>query len=239
VRNTLLLGSLLLVVAAASCKKDKEEQEQQTCRITGADITSDTDSTHLDILYGADGRVTRVSAGELVTNFFYTGNTVRIERITLNLTYYDTVVLDDGGKILSSTYQVGQQSWRIENTYNGSELQRVITIKPGNPTVQDTTLYTWSGGNMVREDHRGQYGGPIEYYTDKPVVENSDVYRFSSLINSGGYTLLSRNLVKRMSRVGDTTNISYELDAAGRILLARYSGTGTVTRDYRFTYTCQ
>lgn len=260
-----LLPCILLLSAfiMAGCSKDKNSPAppDTNCRIATIATKSGNVTITYMLSYDNDGRVSKISVNdfsETHIHFNYAPGLLTRDEYSDHwngqLTSEMRAELNNMGlpvNVIQKRYDytpTGQPlklSSTITNTYeyNGQgELQLAITkteyvTMPANNSTL-TTTYTWSNGNIIKEEAAGGLMTNYEYYTDKP-VQKGDAVGINSIINTGINPVKNKNLVKSASNASLVLNINYEYDETGKIKTAAISGnTVANSRELRYQYSC-
>lgn len=111
---------------------------------------------------------------------------------------------------------------------------------PNNPDLnfESTVTYSWSNGNIVKqEDEKGEVG-EFEYYTDKP-LQKGDPVDIQNVLKFGVNPIRNKNLVKTLKQGGMIININYEFEEQGKVKAALLTGTGAPDgKEDRYQYSC-
>lgn len=223
------LACIAILAGFSSCKKDKNIALTEKCKIST--ISMGTQSVHIS--YNSDGRISKIDlGGDEIRSYEYSGNMLTINGTYSGaFSYKQIVTMNSDGFATNSRTENNEEGTSWYNTayeYNGKELKKATTTSSYSSTPEVTT-YTWSGGNLVS----GDGVGVAEYYLDK-AYQAGDYLNILQIF-AGETIIKNKNLIKSSIDGADTTNISYNFDAEGKIISAtETTGSTTVTDNYQY-----
>lgn len=240
----------LMTFLAISCKKEKNG----TCKI----IKVNSNGYEYDIIYDEQERIIKTHTGYTIS---YTGNT-SLKSIANNDTVISrtSITRNSNGYIINihyekmrpqANYDVRSTNWAYE--YNGNQVKSAVYTQDyqNGSTDKYNYTYTWSGGNMIKEEYKEVGNNNVytyinEYeYTDIPMQEAGYIWE-NTQYGTGLPIIQNKYLVKsRTSKtvggVGNESTITYEyfLDNKGRVKdvtsLRSSDGNSSATT---YTYGC-
>lgn len=237
-----ILCGVVAILSIAGCKKEADQPPaSETCRITSIVLSGAADAI-TNISYDGEGRISKLDRDSVSANFSYSGNTINILSVTANtLTRRTTIELNTQGlaqKITSVTIRDDGSAFdpRVETYEYNSAGEALKKIEQAGDNAPETTVFTWSNGNLVSESD----GTTYEYFLDQP-IRDGDGIRERDILGSGIIIFRNKNLVKRAvnNNSGVTQDLTYEFDSDGKIIRRNTLVNNDIAITRTMQYACE
>lgn len=197
--------SLIISVTFTGCKKN--DVKKPSCRITTILIPSSATIYHL--LYNSNGKLSRVTGGQLDILYEYTGNTTIVTTFDSGKFLSKSVIISNAAGLATSVKTenntTGTDWTNTIYEYNGEELIKATSTSSG-VGIPSVTTYTWSDHNVTHIDETPGIQMTLNYYMDKP--RQAGDYLSTVQLFDGYETLRYKNLLKTYSQVNFIYNFS-------------------------------
>lgn len=171
-RNLILFAASIFIY---SCKKPQPvndgSQKDPTCRVVTLIWSLTRDTFH--ITYNNSGKISKLSSGESVSNFEYSGNTMIKTRFDSGVLKERKIITTNAAGLATNirTEEIvqGVVVWHNQAyQYNGEEVSGATLTYSGS-SYTNTITYTWQNHNMAGvKNNISPAVLEFQYYTDKP-----------------------------------------------------------------------
>ena len=238
--KTVIFTTGLLITAGllfSGCKKDDDKEPPIPPKPVCRTLTITESAVTASFVYDANKKVSRVAYSDgTIEEYTYKGDTTKILRTTSGVFEFRKVITNNADGMATQVRiednAAGTSGLNISYVYNGTELIQEVQKSIGSATTT-VTIYTWTAGNLT-EVKSGTSVTTLDYYTNK----ESQPGNYLEVVNvSQGYNIFkTKNLVKRITQSGVSTEITYTFNADNNISSVVFSGSSSST--ILLTYQC-
>jgi hypothetical protein len=183
----ILTMAVLGIFHFASCHK-KSSSPTSICQITEAKYLNGSDSVIYDFTYNNEGKLSGEQIVAVGVNynivFTYAGNTELIYTTDGSQTETDSLTLNGDGLVTYDYHISGTDTTVTTYTYSKTELQMSVAVT--NEYPPDTTIYSWTNGDLTTIDYVGDQTATYSYNT--LASEPGDAWQFEMMTT--GYTFV-------------------------------------------------
>ena len=237
--KTVFFTTGLLLTAGllfSGCKKDEDKEPPVPPKPVCRTLTMTESSVTASFVYDANKKVSRVAYSDgTLEEYTYKGDTTKILRTTSGAFEFRKIITNNADGMATQVRieenAAGTSGLIISYAYNGTELIQEVQ-KPIGSATTTVTIYTFTAGNLT-EVKSGASVTTLEYSNKESQPGN-----YLEAVNvSQGYNIFkTKNLVKRITQSGVSTEITYTFNADNNITSAVFSGSST--NSILFTYQC-
>ena len=234
----------------ASCKKEIEESENPTIKSCTLISSSDSDGANVKLTYDVNGRITMHALvdGTYQSTHSYTYSSNQIIQKTVvktqiyNVTFQETFILDNLGKVTSSKRFDGSDEYTTTYTYN-SDGYLSTAITNGSLGVVNSIRYIWFDGNLssytstaetITYEYSSQTMPKNFYHDDISLLPSEFVSPLRGYFGKG-----IKNLPSKWSTKTNSYVYTYSTDSNGNLITmgVKYGlSSSTLTN---FEYSCK